>query len=224
MSRLLCFKFGIFLWIRWIVLAGLIWVIGCGEQFLAQEYVVFTENAYWLFDGNFAKIEIIETIQGDSTEYTLRISDQNGKPVHARFLGYQGQIYLSKVNASVFGYPDTRFDPPVAIFPHTNRTGDVEVMDAAEIRDWDAKNPIRVRVQVTVLQPLPITLAEMRIDDILRIRINYAYIDPNELPFLAGESEWWFGKNIGLIRYRIGSTLYGELVFSSTMAGFVVQQ
>ena len=224
MCKMRWFAFGLFLSVRWNLLIGLIWILGCGEQFSAQEYVAFADEAYWIFDGNFTNIEIIETIHVDSTDYTLRITNQYRKLILARFLGYQGQIFLSRINVLGFGHPNIHYDPPLAILPHTNRTGDVDVMDSAEIRDGDTEHPIRVRVHITVLQPLPFTLAEMRIDDILRIRINYTYIDPSELPFLAGESEWWFGRNIGLIRYQIGFTTYGDLVSCSTMPEQIEQR
>jgi hypothetical protein len=206
-------------------------LISCGRQFPADQYAALRENARWDYDGPIRSIEVTHIIPNvpseEQTSYVLFVSGITGVPVQATLHQYRRRIYLDQLDFSAQGNSILRFEPPLPVTPSTGRIGDREIIESTEIRGGDSSAAegltpaIRIRMQITVVKPIPMTINERIIKDILRIRVQYAYVNAFPIgmegldgkgPLLAGESQWWFGRNIGLIRYEVGPYGVGSLV------------
>jgi hypothetical protein len=186
--------------------------LGCGSRYPDQQYMALRLHSRWDFSGALRRIEVADSAGDDVTEYTIQI----GVGIHGvvlsgiRYVG--GRFYLATIDGSPIGYGAVHFEPPIPILPPSAKVGEMQTWETVEIHEGNPVQHFRVRVHTTVLEPSPVMAADTTFDHILRVRINYAYEDPSTMPFLAGESEWWFAQDVGIVRYQIGWYPYQDIV------------
>jgi len=195
-----------------LILVLSVMLLGCGTPHPDQEYVALRLHSKWEFNGDIRSIEVVDETSDHDTEYTVEITTRNNRTVLTRFKYSGGRLYVVGLDASLMGYSEIRFDPPIPLLPSTSKIGEMERWDAEEIREGNPSRSFRIRVQTTVLKPFPVVCAGDTLNDIFRIRVDYAYQEPSVSPFLAGESEWWFAREVGIVRYQLGSRPYEDVI------------
>jgi hypothetical protein len=193
-----------------IVAIILLW--GCSTRYPDQQYMALHLHSRWDFGGALRWIEVADSITDHAEEYTLHFGIGTRGIVIAMVRYTEGRFSLTAVNGAPMGYPAILFDPPIPILPPSEKVGETQTWEAAEIHEGNPSQRFRVRVQTTVLEPSPVTAADTTFNDVLRIRVDYAYEDPSTMPFLAGDSEWWFARNVGIVRYQIGWYPYQDVI------------
>jgi len=187
-------------------------LLGCGRKRLDQEYVAFRLHSRWEFAGEIRSIEVIEESSNEDTDYVVQVATRSQRTLLANVSDIQGRLRLAGLDASSLGHVRIRFDPPIPILPQKLQVGDTEQWEAVEVREGDASWHCRVRLQTTILKPLPVAAYNSTFEDIIRVRVDYAYEEPSITPFLASESEWWFARGVGIVRYQLGSRPYEDVV------------
>jgi hypothetical protein len=193
-------------------------VIGCEPRFQANDYLAIHINAAWNFDGPIRSLEVVDSIPDryseQKTTYLLRILDRKGTPIQAVLLQRGRQITLNELNLTGQSNQMIRFVPPLPISVLTNHVGDIVTLETTEFRDNRLEPAAHARIQIIILSPMKITIGDTVLTDILRLQVQYSYYDSFPTasgPYLAGESEWWFARNLGLVRYIIGQYGMGNL-------------
>ena len=184
----------------------------CGKRYPDQQYLALQLHSRWNFNGTLRWIIVTDSSMDDAAIYSLQIGVGTHGIVQAGIVNTDGRFRLVSLDGSQMGYGVIQFEPPIPILPPSRKVGETQTWEAVEIHDASPKQRYRVRVQSTVLEPSPVVAADTIYQDVLRIRIDYAYEDPSITPFLAGESEWWFARDIGIVRYQIGWYPFQDII------------
>jgi hypothetical protein len=195
-----------------LLVVAIAWISGCGTRNLDQQHLAIRLHSRWEFLSNILWIEVTDSTRNRAVEYTLQIGIESRGIVVAGVQLVKERLLLSSLDGSSMGYGSIRFDPPIPILPNSLNVGDSQTWETMETHYGDSNQRYKVRIRTTVLESSPVEAAYATFDDVLRIGIDYAYEDPSTTPFLAGESEWWFARGVGIIRYELGWGPYIDVV------------
>ena len=178
---------------------------GCDSGFSPQKYFPLDKDFKRAFSGPWQILEVAKVTRLENSKqfFVHYIDTLATSRVESVYIEKNKNVFWQALDPGLEGLPEFQFSPPLLQAPFSNKIGDRFCMQSVEIRTDTSETRYRINVCYEIESVAPISVPAGEYTDCIQMRVNYSYIDIPEIPYLEGESRWWFVEHLGPVRFEL---------------------